>query len=94
MLRLVRLVMGSADPPFAGDDSCLSNAQLMEWFGGLAIVALKLLAAMSTTTKAKLVWPWGQLREQILDRSDRRLNRVRNADKNQIDRRRCGREHR
>ena len=51
MLRLVRLVMGSADPPFAGDDSCLSNAQLMEWFGGLANVALKLLAAMSTTTK-------------------------------------------
>ena len=77
MLRLVRLVMGSADPPFAGDDGCLSNASLMEWFGALANVALKLLAAMSTTTKAKLVWPWGQLREQILDRSDRRLNRVR-----------------
>jgi hypothetical protein len=45
MLRLVRLVMGSADPPFAPDDGWLSNAPLMEWFGGLANVALKLLAA-------------------------------------------------
>jgi len=34
MLWRVRLVMGSADPPFAGDDGCLSNASLMEWFGG------------------------------------------------------------
>jgi hypothetical protein len=52
-LRLVRLVMGSADPPFARDDGCVSNSPLMEWFGGLANVALKLLATMSsTTTKA------------------------------------------
>jgi hypothetical protein len=48
----MRLVMGSADTPFAPDDGCLSNSSLMEWFGGLANVTLKLLAAMSTTTKA------------------------------------------